>query len=159
MKNGQRMIEPIIKQGEQVYIQLHFSYDEEPFDVFDMRAFIIDNHLSRNMPRDYQYDIIQTLYEEIFDSDTKEDDIISFTTCQLGEYGHFTAAYFGDDGSKADMSKFAVVEKMSKAFGDDNKCRNELKGLVKSNYLEAVCVIESTGMKLLERGWKHPFAD
>ncbi|WP_371503970.1 hypothetical protein [Nitrosopumilus adriaticus] len=56
--------------------------------------------------------------------------------------------------SASSMGGTTVVEKFSKAVGENNICKNDnLRILIKHDYSNVVCVDRQTAWKLIERGW------
>ena len=56
--------------------------------------------------------------------------------------------------SESNMGGTTVVEKFSKAVGENNICKNEnFRILIKHDYSNVVCVDSDTAWKLIERGW------
>lgn len=55
---------------------------------------------------------------------------------------------------ESSMGGTVVVEKFSKAIGENNICKNDnLRILIKHDYSKVVCVSGQTAWKLIERGW------
>ncbi|MDH3203347.1 MAG: hypothetical protein OEL81_01555 [Nitrosopumilus sp.] len=56
--------------------------------------------------------------------------------------------------SSSNIGGTIVVDKFSKAVGENNICKNDtLRNLIKYDYSKVVCVDRQTALKLIERGW------